>query len=39
VLASDASTAMIAITKATMMILFPTITSQLVGPEIPLMAL
>ena len=37
-LASDASTAIIAITKATMMMMFPIITSQLVGPEIRLMA-
>jgi hypothetical protein len=38
-LASDASTAIIAITKAPMMIMLPTITSQLVGPEIRLMVL
>ena len=38
-LASDVSTAIIAIIKAPMMIMLPTITSQLVGPEIRLMAL
>jgi hypothetical protein len=38
-LASDARTAMIAITKATMMKMSPTITSQLPGTEIRLMAL
>src|SRR5215216_939170 len=37
-LASDASTAIIATTKATMMIRLPTITSQLPGTEIRLMA-
>ena len=38
-LLSDASTATIAITKASMMIMLPTITSQLPGTEMRLMAL
>jgi hypothetical protein len=38
-LASDASRAEIAITKASMLMLVPTITNQLPGPEIRLMAL